>query len=132
MKRKMKILAVVSLILYFAMSASAQNMESEEKYLQDIGQLIEVGQVDSAIQKNNEMIINYPESIKAYSSMAFIYTKQDKLKEAITYCNKAISFKTKDLSTDNKESLYRAYGLLANIYSKQKQLGKAIARLRKL
>lgn len=124
-------LTVILLLAGAASSGVTQEINSEEEYLNYIGQFMEEGNIIKAIDYNEKMIAVYPESIKAYSSMALIYSEQNKLDEAIAYCNKAIAVKDSILSPENKESLYQAHSLLANIYVKQMQLEQAIAELKR-
>lgn len=122
---------IVLLLLANAASGVTQEINSEKEYLNYIGQFMKEGNISKAIDYNEKMIAAYPESTKAYSSMALIYSEQNKLDEAVAYCNKAIAVKNSSLSPSDKESLYQAHSLLANIYVKQMQIGQAVAELKR-
>ncbi len=123
-------------LIYFLLSSIgvllAKNLKSEQDYLQEIGQLLQTGKIDEALQINRNMISDYPNSVKAYTSMALIYANQDKLSDAATNVKYALSLSpASPAAQDEKNDLFQAHSILANIYAKKGEIRSAISELDK-
>lgn len=129
-----KIIFFIVLTCFFFSASGillAKNSRFEKEYLREIGQLIQTGKIDEALQINRNMISDYPNSVKAYTSMALIYANQDKLSDAATNVKYALSLSPASPAQEDKNDLFQAHNVLANIYAKQGEIGSAISELNK-
>ena len=117
------LLVVMSILLVFPLTVTAQKNKESDYNLRKAYELLEKNDQNEAMKYLNQQIEEYPKSVEAYAMRARVLMEQNKYGNALTDINKSIKFWKKDERTKQ----YTLYWWRAVIYSNMEMYDKSFA-----